>query len=346
MTLPAPTIAIDKAALEPLRTTGLAHDHFRITGTGHLLRVPKQSQLALAADENLAYQAACFARASRSGHVPRLHGVVPPSADWPMGALVVDEIEGRPPRLPADLGAIARALAAIHGLVLPPSADRRPLKDQSDPLRATLDEVESHATHLDGAALDRPARAAIDEEIAWAKRTVAGTARPPITLISFDAHPGNFLITQDGAAILVDLEKGRYGAAGFDLAHASLYTSTTWDVATHAVLEPEEVGAFYAAWLASAPPGLARAARPWLMPTRRLMWLWSVTWCAKWRVESARSRRERGGGSAEDWSAELSEPALVAHVRGRVDHYLEPATIARIRSEWQSPNPLTDLLAG
>jgi thiamine kinase-like enzyme len=335
---------IECTALGALPTTGLAHDHFRIRGTGHLLRVPKQSQLALAAHDNLVYQAACFARASRSGHAPRLHGVVPPSADWPMGALVVDEIEGRPPRLPEDLGAIARALAAIHGLVPPTSADRPPLKDQSDPLRATLDEVESHATHLDGAALDGAARAAIDEEIGWAQRAVAGPGRPPVTLISFDAHPGNFLIKPDGGAVLVDLEKARYGAAGFDLAHASLYTSTTWDVATHAVLEPDEVAGFYAAWLQAVPPKLAAAARPWLMATRRLMWLWSTTWCAKWRVESARARNAGSEGSTEDWSAELSEPALVAHVRGRVDHYLEPRTIARIRSEWQGRNALTDLL--
>jgi thiamine kinase-like enzyme len=345
MSQDVPAIEPDPAALEPLLTTGLAHDHFRIRGTGRLLRVPKQSQLGLAAADNLAYQAACFARASRSGHAPRLHGIIRPSARWPLGALVVDEIEGRPPGLPEDLPAIAAALATIHSLPLPPAAERPPLKDQADPLGATLDEVMRQGRHLDAAAVDPDARAMVEAELTWARGFAGTDRRPRVSLISFDAHPGNFLIRPDDAAILVDLEKARYGAPGFDLAHASLYTSTTWDVATYAELDPAEVAAFYAAWLEAAAPQIAAAARPWLLPTRRIMWLWSVTWCAKWRVESARSRRADGAGSAEDWSADLSTAELVAHVRGRVDHYLEPGTIARIRAEWQDDNELRRLCA-
>ena len=34
-------------AIEALTTTGLAHDHFRLGGSGLLARVPKQSQMAL-----------------------------------------------------------------------------------------------------------------------------------------------------------------------------------------------------------------------------------------------------------------------------------------------------------
>ncbi|HEX6141550.1 MAG TPA: hypothetical protein VFZ01_02435 [Geminicoccaceae bacterium] len=341
-----PLVEIGRETLEPLPTTGLAHDHFRVPGTGRLLRVPKQSQMALAARDNLLYQAACFARASASGHAPRLHGLVAPSPEWPMGALLVDEIPGRPPILPDDLPAIAMAIGRIHGLPLPPAEARAPLHDQADPVAATLEEVRRQAIHLEAAELHPAARAAIEHELEAAATFAAG-GRPPVTLISFDAHPGNFLIRSDGAAVLVDLEKGRYGCPGFDLAHASLYTSTTWDVATYAELSPDEVAAFYAGWLAAVPAPLAAAARPWLMSTRRLMWLWSVTWCAKWRVQSARARRAETTttGSTEDWSAELSAAELIAHVRGRVDHYLDPDTITRIRTEWQSRNPLTDLLA-
>jgi hypothetical protein len=61
------------------------------------------------------------------------------------------------------------------------------------------------------------------------------------------------------------------------------------------------------------------------------MWLWSVSWCAKWRVLSA--RRPSHSSVGEDWSGELSEPALVAHVRGRVDHYLSPSVVAFVREE-------------
>jgi hypothetical protein len=61
---------------------------------------------------------------------------------------------------------------------------------------------------------------------------------------------------------------------------------------------------------------------------RRAMWLWSLSWCAKWRVLSARAARNDGRG--EDWSAEASDAALVAHVRDRVDHYLKPSTARHV----------------
>ena len=35
----------------------------------------------------------------------------------------------------------------------------------------------------------------------------------------------------------------------------------------------------------------------------------------------------------EDWSSDLSEPALIAHVRGRVDHYLSAAIVEQVLGE-------------
>ena len=107
------------------------------------------------------------------------------------------------------------------------------------------------------------------------------------------------------------------------------------EATSHAVLDRDQVEAFHAAWLDAVPGSLASATEPWLCPLRRIMWLWSVTWCAKWRVES---RRDVGGeGATENWSAELSDDALVAHVAGLVADYLDPETIARVRADWQLP---------
>jgi hypothetical protein len=78
--------------IETLTDTGLAHLHLRLFGTGWLARVPKQSQIGLEAAAHLAYEAACFERASGSGHVPRLHAVLPPAPGLPRGALLVDEV--------------------------------------------------------------------------------------------------------------------------------------------------------------------------------------------------------------------------------------------------------------
>tara|TARA_A100001037_G_scaffold238642_1_gene218099 strand:+ start:344 stop:1411 length:1068 start_codon:yes stop_codon:yes gene_type:complete len=315
--------------LSPLPDSGLAHDHVRIGETGALARVPKQSQLGLEAAANLEYQAACFERAAASGHAPRLHDRLAPGADLPMGALIVDLIDGRPLSLPDDLTAMAECLAAIHALPLP--VTRSPLKDPGDPLADTFMEIMSQAVFIAGAGLDPDAESQIRAELQAAGATLAGDARPPRTLIAFDAHPGNYLVDAQGRAILVDLEKARYGAAAFDLAHATLYTSTTWDVDSQAVLDRAQVAAFHRAWLGAVSDALASATEAWLLPLRRMMWLWSVTWCAKWRVQSGGSV---AGQNNENWSAELSEDALVAHVAGRVDDYLDPETIARVRTDW------------
>lgn len=335
-------------ALEPLPTTGLAHDHVRVAGTGRLLRIPRQSQMRLDAARNLDYQAACFHRASAGGHAPKYFGQIRPCAGLPMGALIVEEIIGPPVTLPEGLPSIARALASIHGLPVPDASARAPLADRGDPYAATLEEVRDHARHLDAATLEPDARAMIEDEIAAAERHArALETAPPTTLISFDAHPGNFLRDEAGdRAVLVDLEKARYGAAGFDLAHATLYTSTTWDVATASDPGHREIARFYARYLSALPSDLADAQRGHLMALRRLMWLWSITWCAKWRVESAGDARadKQTAPDTEDWSAENSDAALVDHVRGRVDHYLTPEIIERVRADWRGENALSDLL--
>lgn len=310
--------------LVALPDKGLAHDHVRLQGSGWLARIPKQSQLGLAAQANLDYQRACFERAAASGHTPGLHGVLAPSTHLPRGALLVQDIEGRPARLPSDLPALAAALAALHALPLPEAAARAPLLNAADPLQALVQEIDAQATHLGAARLPASVLTAIERERQRLRTCLAGSARPARCLIAFDAHPGNFIVQPNGHAVLVDLEKCRYACPGLDLAHATLYTSTTWDVDTHAVLTLNEVLAFYAAW-SQAVRSLAVSEQAWHGPLRRAMWLWSTTWCAKWRALSAASAQ--AGADGEDWSGERSEAALVTHVRERVDHYLSPGVV-------------------
>ena len=317
------------AELAPLPDKGLAHHHVSLAGTGILARIPKQSQLQLNAGANLAYQAACFDRAGRSGHTPLLHAVIRPGPLLPRGALLVDEVPGRAPVLPDDLEAIVTALAGIHSLPLPPVDDRPPLWDHDDPLAALASEIQAQARYLDDARVSAGARSIVDRELARLSATVERADRPQKRLISFDAHPGNFLIRPSGTAVLVDLEKCRYSYPALDLAHATLYTSTTWEEGIVAVLSTAEVDAAYATWSA-AYEGEPDAA--WQTPLRRAMWLWSATWCAKWRVLSASGPTASADG--EDWSARRSADALTGHVRERVDHYLDETVIEQITREF------------
>ncbi len=248
----------------------------------------------------------------------------------PRGALIVEEVVGRAARLPHDLTALMTALARIHQLPLPAREARSPLTSAADPLLDLLAEIEAQAAHLDAAGVDPVVRQRIDVEIERLRTLCAQPPRPPRCLISFDAHPGNFMVRADGRATLVDLEKCRYSHAPLDLAHATLYTSTTWDAASSAVLAVDEVARAYADWSREMGPSAAAWA-DWHLPLRRAMWLWSITWCAKWRVASRTASPAATGG--EDWSTGLSEPALIAHVRGRVDHYLSLPTVERVLDE-------------
>ena len=336
------------APLERLKDKGLAHDHVRLRGTGVLARIPKQSQLWLTASDNLAYQRACFERASAAGHAPHLRGMLAPSPHLPRGALLVEEIVGRNAAVPADLGLIVQALASIHRCPLPPAGERHPLINAPDPLKAMLDEVTAQAQHVPAASVGSEVEAVIHAELARLRQACERPERPQRHLIAFDGHPGNFIIrvvTRAGArttagvdsqseAVLVDLEKCRYSYPGFDLAHATLYTSTTWDVDSHAVLDLADVVGAYATWARAVGTVASSTAKVWHVPLRRAMWLWSITWCAKWRALSGQASQASADG--EDWSAEHSDAALVAHVRGRVDHYLSPAVVARVLAEFDA----------
>lgn len=328
--------ALTAADLEPLTVKGIAHDHLRIRGQGLLVRAPRQSQFALKPEENLRYQAACFARAFPCGHTPRLDAVLAPRPGLPMGAFVVEDIRGRPMRLPQDLPRSAAALAAVHRLPVPPPAERPPLADHADAVAGTLDFIERQWAHRDAARLLPETRAQLEEEVAWA-RAYAAEAKPPqpLTLVATDSHPGNFLIEESGRAVFVDLEKMLYGSPAIDLAHHTLYTSTTWDVDSAAVLSAAETEAVHQTYLGALPAALAEAVAPWIQPMRRFTWLRTVTWAIKWRVlmQPPAPGEHRG----EDWSATPMPPAYRAHVAARIADFLAPETVARVRGEWTRP---------
>ncbi len=325
---------LDVSELHPMADTGLAHEHVwlcRQNGEDWVARLPKQSQMKLTPRANLDYQAACFARASQGGHTPALQAVLPPSNALPRGSLIVSAIKGRVARLPQDLPAIAETLASLHRLPLPSFNARPPLLAPASPWQAMLEEILEQARYLEAAQVSAATCQQLGEELQILQTWLTQDHSEAVALISFDAHPGNFLIRDDGRAMLVDLEKCRYGLPGLDLAHATLYTSTTWDVASYAELGLDDVHGFYRHWASAMNHDDRYCDQEAVLQCRRAMWLWSLTWCAKWRVEHQRARDATDAG--EDWSNTLSDPALIAHVRDRVDHYLSLPIVTRVCTE-------------
>ena len=322
--------------LQPMAAKGLAHDHVRLVGSGLLARIPKQSQMRLGVQDNLQYQQACFDRAMACGHVPGCIQRLQPTAQLARGALLVQEIEGRPASLPEDLPRLMQTLAAIHALPVPSQKDAAPLLYTDDPLLAMLQEIKLQAAYMPSANLQSAVLQEISEELSTLQTLCETTARPERRLIAFDGHPGNYVVTQAGTdnskAYLVDLEKCRYSYPGFDLAHATLYTSTTWDMCSHVVLSTEEVSNAYSSWEQYVGSSLAASAAPWHIALRRAMWLWSITWCAKWRVASQAATSL--SKDDEDWSAEQLDKPLATHVKERVDHYLTAACVQNVRADF------------
>lgn len=316
------------SALEPLPLRGVAHDHVRLAGTGLVARIPRWSQIGLDPASNLAHQATAFTRAQPSGHTPRLDSVLPPSDGLPMGALLVGEVEGRPPRLPEDLSAIAAALAALHRLPVPPAAGWPPLTGTGDPVAALLTQVERQAGAFDSAGLDPRTRLLLAEEMEHGRASVSGGAagarRGPVALIGSDVHPGNFLIDDTGKAWFTDLEKAHYSHPAIDLAHATLYTSTRWDPQVDATLSATDVARFVDAWAGAVPSELAGATLTDALRLRRLVWLRTLTWMARWKAEG--ERLSPGMPSA-----------LKEHMARHVDDVLSPDTVERVRAGWLVP---------
>jgi len=317
----------------PIEDKGLAHWHVLLVGTGLLARIPKQSQMGLGPFENLAYEAACFKRTFACGHVPRLDYAVQPTLGLPWGALLVEEIIGAPANSPDHVAPIMQALASIHLLPIPVACERTPILNENDPLVGMLRLVLAQSVYLDHPLIPKVSCNTITKRLNALSATI-----PEICdgiaprLITFDAHPGNFLITPTGKAMLVDLEKLRYSYPPLDLAHATLYTSTTWDVDASFTLSTAQIARAYEVWI-SAAGAIAEPYLAALVPLRELMWLWSVTWCAKWLTESVKPKHASDAGG-EDWSQANSDASLIRHVRSRVDDYLSISTINQVLSEF------------
>lgn len=312
------------ADLVPLETAGLNHAHVDIRGSGKLLRVPRLSAYGFSPEDNLRYQAACFVRSAPSAAVPALHGTVPPQTGVPWGALVVEKVAGRPPRMPDDLHAVARSLAAIHRLPVPAKGQRRPIPFHDDPVGATLEVIAAASAFLGEAGIDPASRRQIEDEIrrANARASAPADAPHPVTLVGTDTHPGNFLVDRGGAAVFVDLEKTVYGSPAIDLAHATVYTSTMWDADVSAALTADETARFHEIYLAALPDGLGDRVRPWIGPMRRLTWLRTMTWFARWKVRTAGGAP---GSGARPGAGRMEE------IRHRFDDYFAPVTVERVR---------------
>ena len=297
---------------------------------GRLARVAYAHEGDASAAGRLHAQAAAFRHLEPAGRTPRLHDVIEPRAGLPGGALIVDFIDGRAPRLPHELELMADTLARIHALPLPPAGS--PIPRQSNPFLETLEAVELNAQRfLDKAVPNPGARGEIAEELRTMRDMAPSLGRQvqPLTVALADTHPGNFMVDRSGVAWFVDLEKVHVGSPAIDLAHATLPTSTLWhpDVGTR--LTQADVQAFYDSYLARIGRPKAESLQPWLIPMRRLTWLRTTLFMARWRVET---RGPRDPTNPSQWSDAGLDARMKAHIDAQIDECFSPSVIRAIRA--------------
>ena len=314
-----------------LPATGTAHGHVRLPN-GHLARVAHAHEGDATASVRLYTQAEAFRYLEPAGRTPRLHGVMHARPGLPGGALIVDFIDGRPPRLPDELGALAETLARIHTLPLPAAGS--PIPRQVNPFLETLELIELSATRfLDKAVPDAAACAEIADEIRLmsGEATTLGRREQPLSVALADTHPGNFIVDRQGIAWFVDLEKVHVGSAAIDLAHVTLPTSTLWHPDIGRALTPPQVRSFQDDYLARIGEERAARLRPWLVPMRRLTWLRTTLFMARWRVET---RSPRNPSNPTQWSDAGLDHKMRRHIDAHIDQFFTREAIRFIRSEW------------
>ena len=316
---------------EALPATGTAHGHVRLKD-GRLARIAYAYEDDPTAAGRLHQQAEAFRHLAPAGRTPKLHEVIEPRPGLPGGALIVDFIEGRAPRLPDEIDAMADTLARLHSLPLPLAGS--PIPRQDNPFRAILDVVEEGARRfLDKAVADPAARGEILDELERMHGMAKTLAhRPqPLSIALADTHPGNFIVDRAGIAWFVDLEKVHVGSPAIDLAHATLPTSTVWHPDVGKVLSLAEVAHFHEAYLARIGETHAAELRPWLQPMRRLTWLRTTLFMARWKVQT---EAPRDPSDPSQWSDAGLSPEMREHLRSRIALSFERETIRSIRAEW------------
>jgi hypothetical protein len=323
--------------LKSLSSKGTAHGHVSILppveGRNLVVRIAYAFPNDPTAAARLETQAEAFRRCAPSSATPRLFATVPPSTAMPGGLLIVDRIDGRVPQLPQELALMARSLAAIHSLPVPAPDRAAPIPFPADAVVALLQTIETNAVFFDKMKMDDAARSAVREELTFARDYASSTTRgaPEPVLALADTHPGNFLVDAEGKAWFVDLEKVHYGCAAIDLAHATLETSTRWDRDIDLALSPHAIAQFYRAYLGRIGAARAAGLHPFLLPLRRMTWLRTMAFMARWSVQTDPAY---DGKEPDRWSDLGLSSEMKAHSRATIAELYRPTTVERIRGEW------------
>ena len=104
-----------------------------------------------------------------------------------------------------------------------------------------------------------------------------------------------------------------------------------WHPDVGKVLSRAEVEGFCASYLAKIGEIRAAELLPWLQPMRRLTWLRTIMFMARWKVQT---EAPRDPSDPSQWSDAGLEPAMKVHLRARIGQCFDRDSIRALRAEW------------
>ena len=321
-------LGLNAEPLRPLRLRSLSHEHVRVSNFG-VVRMP----ITLPTDQHWTewadFQARAYGTLGRAGLSPKFYASIDSCPALPFGGVLVSYAPGRLPRLPRDYPALARFLAKIHALPVPPR-DMCGLAYHSEPLLAVMQEVRDQAKYLSEAPISEGTRKMLEAELTWldgfAQSGWVRMGAPPFGLTIGRAHSGDFVIKEDGEAVLLDVENLHYGLSILDVGALSIYPATVWDMGVKSDLDEADILDFNRHYLDALPGSFRAHYAPWLAVGRRLATLRLLTWCCLWLV-----RHRRPG---DQWAADKRPPGIMTHMLTQAQHFVSEPVVSALRSEW------------
>lgn len=187
-----------------------------------------------------------------AGPPPRLAAHLPAATVEHGGRLVGTTWVPGPAPGPADLPAVAEALAALHATPFPAGL---PVLDAARAVRAARDAGRAVVAAIPG---ERPRVL----RLLGLLLAHAGRWPPPTSLVHGDFSPDQVVVTAD-RAVLLDLDRAAVGPAGWDAAQWVVAQLAAGDVALPSPAAPPEPVLVLAAALLRAPEPIRRIRPGW-----------------------------------------------------------------------------------
>ena len=99
------------------------------------------------------------------------------------------------------------------------------------------------------------------------------------------------------------------------------------------IVSRADVQTFHDAYLGRIGATAAESLRPWLLPMRRLTWLRTTLFMARWRVQTS---APRDPSDPTQWSDAGLDHKMKGHIDAVIDRCLGRDFISAVRSEWMA----------